>query len=137
MAGLSSAFIRFNKGMLKMPVPWQLWLLLLVGVNLIVPLFFLDRLEARVVVGAFLVSMMLMTVLTGLLGFTRLLGLGHVFWVPLVVYLWTRLELIPAEGVFGLWIRALMAINVLSLVIDTVDVVRYIAGDREETVQGL
>ena len=137
MAGLGSAFIRFNKGLLKMPVPWQLWLLLLVGINLIVPLFFLDRLEARVVIGAILVSMMLMTVLTGLVGFTRLLGLGHVFWIPLVVFLWTRLEQIPAEGVFGLGIRALIAINVLSLVIDTVDVIRYIAGDREETVQGL
>ena len=137
MAGLIRAFIRFNKGILKMPLPWQLWLMLLVGVNLIVPLFFLDRLEAQLVVGAFLASMMLMTALTGLVGFTRLVGLGHVFWIPLVVFLWTRLEQIPAEGVFGLWIRALMALNVLSLVIDTVDVIRYIAGDREETVQGL
>ncbi len=137
MTGLIRAFIRFNKGLLKMPVPWQLWLLLLIGINLIVPLFFLDRLEARVVIGAFLLSFVMMTALTGLVGFTRLLGLGHVFWIPLVVFLWTRLEQIPAEGVFGLWIRALIAINVLSLVIDTVEVIRYIAGDREETVQGL
>ena len=137
MAGLIHAFIRFNKGMLKMPVPWQLWILLLVGVNLIVPLFFLDRLEARMVLAAFLLNFVVMTALTGLVGFTRLVGLGHLFWIPLVVFLWTRLEQIPAEGVFGLWVRALMAINVLCLVIDAVDVTRYIAGDREETVQGL
>jgi len=137
MAGLIRAFMSFNKGMLKMPVPWQLWIMLLVGVNMILPLFFLDRLEAQLVVGAFLANMMLMTALTGLVGFTRLVGLGHFFWIPLVVFLWTRLEQIPAEGVFGLWIRALIVIDVLSLVIDTVDVIRYIAGDREETVQGL
>ena len=137
MAGLIRAFIKFNKGILKMPFQWQLWLLLLVGINLIVPLFFLDRLEARMVLGAFLLSIVLMTALTGLVGFTRLVGLGHVFWIPLVVFLWTRLEQIPAEGVFGLWIRTLMALSFLSLVIDTVDVTRYIAGDREETVQGL
>lgn len=36
------AFIKFNKGLMKMPVQWRLWLLLLVGINLVVPLFFLD-----------------------------------------------------------------------------------------------
>ncbi len=51
------AFIKFNKGMMKMPLHWQLWLLLLVVVNLIIPLFFLDRLEAQVVVGALLVQL--------------------------------------------------------------------------------
>ena len=37
MAGLSSAFIRFNKGLLKMPVPWQLWLMLAAAVFSISP----------------------------------------------------------------------------------------------------
>ncbi len=30
-----------------------------------------------------------------------------------------------------------MILNAMSLVIDVVDVIRYIAGDREETVKGL
>ncbi len=33
------AFIRFNKGMMQMPIHWQIWLLLLVTVNVILPLF--------------------------------------------------------------------------------------------------
>ncbi len=45
------AFIKFNKGMMKMPLPWQLWLMLLVTVNLVIPLFYIDRLESQVVVG--------------------------------------------------------------------------------------
>ncbi len=128
------AFITFNRGMMHMPVPWQLWLLLLVTVNLIVPLVYLDRLEAQVVAGTMVVSMLLMTGLTARTGFTRLLGLGHIAWVPLLVFLWTRLDAVPADEGFGLWMRVLITLNALSLLIDAVDVIRYIAGDRVKTV---
>jgi hypothetical protein len=131
------AFMKFNKGMMKMPIQWKLWLALLVTANMVVPLFFLGRLEAQVVLGTLLISMMLMTVLTALSGFTRLLGLGHIFWFPLLYFLWTRLGQIPADDFFGIWVRGLMVINATSLVIDVVDVISYIAGDREETVKGL
>ena len=131
------AFIKFNKGVMKMPVQWQLWLLLLVCVNLIIPLFFIDRLEARLVVGAFLGSVLLMTILTAVSGFTRLLGLGHILWLPLLYFLWTRLDQIPGDDLFGIWVRTLMMLNAVSLVIDAADVIRYVAGDRAETVKGL
>ena len=131
------AFIKFNRGIMQMPPHWRLWLALLITANLIVPLFFIGRLEAQVVIGALLGSMILMTILTGLTGFTRLLGLGHIFWIPLLYFLWTRLDQIPADSAFGVWIRVLMTLNAVSLVIDAVDVTRYIASDREETVAGL
>ena len=129
------AFIKFNKGMLKMPVHWQLWLFLLVTANLLIPLFFLARIEARIVVATFAASVTLMTALTGRYGFTRILGLGHLLWIPLLYFLWTRLDAIPANDAFGIWIRALMALNALSLVIDGIDVARYVAGDRAETIK--
>ena len=78
-----------------------------------------------------------MTVLTALSGFSRLLGLGHIFWIPLLYFLWTRLDQIPADEFFGIWIRVLMTLNAVSLIIDAVDVGRYIAGERAETVKGL
>ncbi len=131
------AFIKLNTGMMQMPVHWQLWLMLLVIANVVAPLFFLGHLEAQLVLAAILASMMLMTAVTGLSGFTRLLGLGHVFWIPLLAFLWTRLDQIPANDAFGIWIRLLMALNAASLVIDASDVIRYIAGDREETIKGL
>lgn len=131
------SLFRFVKGMLKMPLPWQLWLSLLAVVNVVVPLFFAGRVEAQVVLGTMLVNMLLMTGLTRLTGFSRLLGLGHFPWFCLLFYLWFRLDQIPAADAYGIWVRALMAVNALSLVIDTVDVVRYLAGDRKETVQGL
>jgi len=131
------AFIKFNKGIMSMPIYWQLWLMLLVTFNLIIPLFFLNRLEAQVVVGALVASMILMTVLTAISGFTRLLGLGHIFWIPLLYFLWMRLEQNPADDFFGLWLQVLMIINAASLIIDVIDVGRYIAGDRSETVKAL
>jgi hypothetical protein len=131
------AFIKFNQGVLKMPIQWLMWLALLVTVNLVIPLFYLSHLEAQVVAATMVASMVLMTILTGLSGFTRLLGLGHILWAPLLYFLWMRLDLNPANDFFGLWIRALMILNSLSLILDTMDVGRYIAGDRSETVASL
>ncbi len=131
------SFIRFNKGMMQMPIHWQIWLLLLVTVNVILPLFYIGRLEAQLVLGTMVVNMVLMTSLTGLTGFSRLLGLGHFPWFLLLYFLWTQLQQIPSGDFFGIWIRVLMVVNALSLVIDATDVIRYLAGDREETVKGL
>lgn len=128
------AFIKLNKGMMKMPIYWQLWLMLMVAANAVTPLLYLDRLEARVVLVTFVASVVLTTLLTGVSGYTRLLGLGHIFWVPLIIFLWSRVDQIPVNDFFGIWVRALMAINAVSLVIDFTDVFRYIAGDRKETV---
>ncbi len=132
-----NAFIKFNKRVMRGPIYVRLWLMLLIFSNLVVPLFYLRRVEAQVVLGAFLASVILMTALTGLSGFTRLIGLGHIFWLPLLYFLWTRLDQIPSDEVFGGWIRVLIGLNAISLVIDGVDVLRYIAGDRAETVKGL
>ena len=132
-----NAFIKFNKGLLKMSTPVRLWLIMLVTVNLALPLFFLQRLEAQIVVGTMFVSMMLMTLLTALTGFSRIIGAGHFVWIPMLIWIWTRLGEIPADDLFGLWIRALMILNGISLIIDAVDVKRYIQGDREEMVKEL
>lgn len=132
-----NAFIKFNKGVMRGPIHVRLWLMLLIFFNLLVPLFYIHRVEAQVVLGALLASATLMTVLTGLSGFTRLLGLGHIFWLPLLYFLWNRLGQIPTDDLFGVWIRIVIAVNAISLVIDGIDVFRYIAGDRAETVKGL
>ncbi len=130
-----NAFLRFNQGMLSMPTPWRLWLLVLVSFNALAPMLFLPRVEALATLGALVVSMSLMTLLTHWTGFSRLLGLGHVVWVPLLLFLWTRLGSAPADEPFGLWIRGVIALNAISLVIDASDVIRWLAGERGETVE--
>ena len=132
-----NAFIKLNKGMFKMPLPWKLWLSLLVAANVFVPLFYFQQLEAQIVLGTMAANMALMTYLTSRFGFTRILGLGHIFWIPLLGFLLTRLGNIPAGDAYGAWLRVLILLNSVSLLIDIVDVRRYLAGDRAETVQGL
>ncbi len=132
-----NAFIKLNKGLFKMSLPWKLWLSLLVAANLFVPMFYFQQLEAQIVLGTMAANMALMTYLTSRFGFTRILGLGHIFWIPLLGFLLTRLGNIPAGDAYGAWLRALIVLNSVSLAIDALDVIRYIAGDREETVAGL
>ena len=132
-----TAFIKFNKGMLKLPLPVQLWVLPQVVLNGMFPLVYLARAESKMIFLTFLVSFMSMVLITAVTGFTRLLGLGHVFWIPLLLVLWTRLDQIPADDLFGLWIRSLIVLNAASLVLDVVDVTRYIKGNRSEMVAGL
>ncbi len=131
------SFLRFHLGLLGMPLHWQLWLALLIGANLIDPLFFLEHVEARVTIGALLLSIMLMTALTARFGFSRILGLGHVAWLPLLAFLVVRVAEVPATTAFGLWLRTVIVLDAISLVIDAVDVVRFLRGDRAETVPGL
>ncbi len=132
-----NSFVKFNLGLLRSPLYVRVWMILLLAANLAAPLFFLARVEAQAVLAALAASFAMMVILTGLTGYTRLLGAGHIFWVPLIVWLWTRLDQIPADDAFGVWVRVLIGLNAISLVIDVIDVVRYAAGDREETVKGL
>ena len=132
-----NSFLRFHLGLLRSPLRVKLWLAALLAANMIAPLFFLERPEAQATLVALAASMLLMTLLTRSSGFTRLLGLGHAPWAPLLVWLLTRLDQIPADGAFGLWVWALIVLNSASLVLDAVDVWRYVRGDRDETVVGL
>ncbi len=120
-----------------MPPHWQLWLGTLVGANLVAPLFFLEHVEARVTIAALLISMTLMTALTARFGFSRILGLGHVAWLPLLAFLVGSVAEVPATTGLGLWLRTVIVLDAISLVFDAVDVVRFLRGDRAETVPGL
>jgi hypothetical protein len=127
-----NAFLTFNRGLLKMPSVVQAWLVLLLSVNMLAPLFLIETLEARVVLVTMLTSVLLMTWITAAAGFSRLLGLGHILWVPLVVFLWRALPEYSVDTPAGVWLRAVIALNTASLVIDAIDVWRYVRGDRGE-----
>jgi len=49
----------------------------LIGAALFIPLVYLDHFEATVVFGTFLISFILMVIITGVTGFTRLVGAGY------------------------------------------------------------
>ena len=64
------------------------------------------------------------------LGFVRLLGIGHIFWIPLVIWLGLRLDSAGLNDAFGFWLASVLALNSVSLVIDATDVTRFILGER-------
>ncbi len=86
------AVIGFTKALMSMPMPWPVWLGLLVAVNVAGPIYFFEAIEAKVVLAAFLASAAFMTVIFATKGFVRLLGIGHIFWIPMVPWLWTRID---------------------------------------------
>ncbi len=105
---------------------WVLWM----GVINLASVVFRSRTEARWVLGAFVGALVFMNALFAVNGFNRLLGLAHVvFWTPLVVYLGRRVGMIEAVTSYGRWLRVLLATNAASLIIDYVDVARYVLGD--------
>lgn len=127
--------VDFHRGMLALPVRVRVWVAALATVNLMVPLAFVELHEAQVVLFTFFASMALMMGITAWRGFTRLLGLGHILWIPLLIYLWPQLVANPVNSAVGMWLRALFVLNTISLVIDIVDVGRYLAGDRDVLVE--
>ncbi len=129
--------VRYHLGLGKMPLRWKPWLTLLLVGNMIVPLFYLGRLEAQVVFATAIVNGILFSIVTAASGFSRLLGLGHLPWIPLVIFLWMRLDQWPPDDFYGIWLRVLIAINIGSIVLDAINVVRYVRGDRGEMVEGI
>jgi hypothetical protein len=129
--------IRFHKGVFKLPLRIQLFLVLLMSANMLAPLYFINEIEAKVVLATFMVSATLMFLLTGIFGFKRILGLGHILWFPLLYFISTRLALYEASDPFGMWLRLLIAINAIALIFDTIDVIRYLRGERNEMVEDL
>jgi hypothetical protein len=92
--------------------------------------FFLPRIEASVVLVTGLLAATIMTVLHARLGYVRLVGVGHFVWIPMLVWLGFRMAEIPTGTLFYGWLFTLMVMDSVSLLLDFVDFVRYLRGDR-------
>ncbi len=115
---------------------WVMWMGI---INVAAVLFLIRRTDGKFRIGhieavAILATMGVMATFMGWLfdqvGYVRLLGLPHMlFWTPLAIYLWKRLNHHSQTSVFGIYLRVLLATITISLVIDYIDVGRYLAGD--------
>ncbi len=127
--------ISFIKTMLALPRPWVAWVMLLMTVNVVIPLFYVTTIEAQVVLGAALIGAIIQTAIFSTKGFVRLLGIGHILWVPMVFWLWSRLELAAPDSFFHSWLIAVIVLDTISLVIDGTDVIRYWNGERNPQIE--
>lgn len=115
-------FLRFR----LVPRIWNVWL---VGVNLMC-LYFIGHVEAQVVLGTTLLSVVGQAMIYSRMGFTRVLGIGHLLWIPMFAWLATRLDIIAAYPELQFWIAVLAVTNAVSFVIDATDVARFFKGER-------
>lgn len=115
-------FLRFR------PVPrvWNVWL---VGVNLMC-LYYIGHIEAQVVLAVTLASVAGQTLIYQKIAFTRLLGIGHILWIPMFAWLATRIDLHGANPDLRNWLVVLTITNAISFVIDGTDVFRFVRGER-------
>ncbi len=124
------AMMDLMKTMNLMAKPWRMWLGLLIVANMLMPILFIQTREAQVVLISMMVAMTIMTVIFKAKGFVRLLGLGHLPWIPMIPWLWTRLDPTSIDGLFEYWLIAVITLNSVTVIIDTVDVARYVKGER-------
>jgi len=125
----------FMKGLGTLAKPWWAWLMLLVSVNMVGSLIFIGTPEGKVVFAAILFIAVSQLVIFRFLGYVRLLGITHIAaWIPMIPWLVSRLAEIGIDNPLGYWLLAVIVLDSISLVIDAVDVLRYVLGDRTPTV---
>ena len=123
------SLVDFLRNIFKMPMVWWPWMAGLPLINLS-SIFFLPRTEAWVVLGTGLLAATIMTVLHAKLGYVRLVGIGHFVWIPMLIWLAFRLEHYQEGRLFYGWLLTLIVMDTVSLVMDIVDFLRYLQGDR-------
>jgi len=123
----------FLEGLATLRKPWRVWIALLGVVNM-TAIFFLDTLEGKLVLAAIVAGAVFQLSIFAAKGYVRLLGIGHILWLPLVLWLGSRIGDIGTDSTFGKWIVAVIIVDGISLIIDAVDVGRYLAGDRTPAV---
>lgn len=108
----------------------RIWAIALIAVNG-AAIFFADTAYGQIAIIAAVSAAIAMMVIYGNLGFVRLLGIGHIFWVPMLCYFVIDMPTLEASPQLFAWLATLVALNSLSLIIDAVDLFRYWNGERQ------
>ncbi len=128
------AMIDFMLALLKLPPGVVLWLMLLGMSNMMVPLFYLGRREAQVMLIATMLSFAIGVILFKAKGMTRILGLMHAPWLVGVYFLLSAIAAVSMNDLFGIWLRVALVLTSVSLVLDIRDVLKYFRGQREPLI---
>ncbi len=104
-----------------------IWVSFLLMIN-IASVGFWNEPLAKVIFVTFMLSAMLMMGLYARFGYEKILGLGHILWIPLLAYV--LLEISNTQDDFKAYLIMLSASIAISLVIDIVDVCKYFASRK-------
>ena len=109
-----------------MKFPWNVWTNFLLLVNLVGGLIFITTKEGQFAILSIISAFIIMLAIYSKKGFVKLLGLGHIAWVPLIVLFILTLMEGNAHGIFKAWLIAIIVLNGFSLILDTADVLKYL-----------
>ncbi|MGI9327043.1 MAG: hypothetical protein ACR2PZ_17630 [Pseudomonadales bacterium] len=115
------------------PLLVAIWLRVLGVVNL-ASAFFLRRVQARWVLGAFLFIAATNIPIFLSSGLTKLGSVPHlIVWIPLIIYLAREFRSghIEFKSSFGIWCVIVLLVNLISVVFDVRDSIQYLQGDHE------
>jgi hypothetical protein len=124
-----------NQAIAQQPMWVQYWLYVLIFGIVVLPLALLiwrqTRLTAVVTIAASILAGLGVNWVYTKFGYVKLLGLPHIiFWTPLVYYLLKTLKRADIPKWPRRIIIVVLAVFVVSLVFDYVDVIRYLFGNR-------
>ncbi len=114
--------LRFFVELMQQPIWIPIWLFFLMIIN-VASLGFWHEPLAKLIFITFIISAMLMMGLYSRFGFEKILGLGHILWVPLLVYVLTQLPIVEAS--FKSYLVVLSISLAISLAFDITDVWKY------------
>jgi len=114
--------LRFFVELMRQPVWIPIWVFYLMVINVVSVGFWGEPL-AKLIFISFMISAMLMMGLYSKFGFEKILGLGHILWVPLLVYILTQIS--SVEDGFKSYLVALSISIAISLAFDIFDVWNY------------
>ncbi len=122
------------------PVWLRAWIQVLIGVHFAALLFIVGReggrwrfrAEPAALLAAFIAAALVMGRLYDSVGYVRLLGLAHLLcWGPVWIWILLRRKEFEIRSIYGGYIHVYLLIAGISLVIDALDVGRYVLGDGE------
>lgn len=125
---LASSFKIFSEGIHALAWYWIAWIYLLAFVNGLLPLFFLPRFTAIIVLVSSLTGLAIGLTITHAIGYGKILGLMHFPWIPMVcfqIYVLYNQNFI-LNTLHDYWLVSSMCISLASLVIDIKDVYEYL-----------
>ncbi len=112
----------FFSDLAKQPLWVSMWVTILAVAN-IASLLFWSAPLAKVIFITFMLSAMTMMALYSYLGFEKILGMGHVFWIVLLPYI--LLQIGHVDGGFFVYLVTLSVLLSISLIFDILDVWKY------------
>jgi hypothetical protein len=119
--------LRFFTELMQQPVWISIWVFSLMAINVSSVAFWHEPL-AKIIFVTFMLSAALMMGLYSKFGFSKILGIGHIPWIPLLGYITV---MIPAtQDGFKSYLTVLLISISISLAFDVVDVWRHFTNQK-------